>query len=182
MSNETIVIPGRAVRLQKIASKDETRFGLTGVHLTPTCAEATDGRRLVRMEWQKDDGAKVEEPILLQFTSTPAKAIKLDTITLERLPSGWYADVENGVIAKVAPGTFPDTTQVLDSVAGKRFVTALNHHLLSGIATAVGMDRNGYIELSVGANADGSPVMVTPIEVGCEKAGTRAVLMPMRRE
>jgi DNA polymerase III sliding clamp (beta) subunit (PCNA family) len=169
--------------LDKIASKDETRYMLTGIHVVRTEAEkgyveATDGRRLCRVpaEFDKDEPCpEIGKDCVLspQFWKQAVKDSKGSYILIILSPRS--AKTLGQVEMPLLDGTYPNTSQVVPDIKAIKNIGVIgfNPDFLSEMAEAVG--QKGQCELVVDADNMHAPVSMASAEADCV-----AIVMPLR--
>lgn len=181
---QTIVLPGRVLRLQAIANHDLVMPRIKGIYLCREYAEVLDGACLIRMEWLVTDVVNLPpEPIVLRIKHFPESAKGERKVVLHPWEDGSrMVDPDLGVVAVVLDHEhWPTTDQVLPKAGEHRVAVSLNATLLQRLLDAVQDSPVTKIKLSIAANADGTTRPMDVVEIEGPQH-VRAVLMPMRHE
>jgi hypothetical protein len=180
-------------KIEEACSNDETRKILNCVNLTITedrkgMLIATDGRLCVYLPVDVDGNDKPglipkaaitrarENQVSYEYDEEGERhTVNTDTILIcaDRIDVGEYLSAERPTFEK----PYPDTTKVFEFEANTMpFRMFINAELLAGIQRAMGC--RGVMLETEGVD---KPIRVTPhIPAGMSKAGTKAVLMPIR--
>lgn len=170
------------VRLMPLASSDETRYHLCGVHLNPLASglrlEVTDGHRASLRQFEDFTLKGLEKGLLLTRETLPI--LKTILKAYKRYKFEIEIDAQRQLLITGPCGNFsitlddikyPDVSVFYRSVQ-KTHKIGLNAKYLHEIALALGANKNAP-NISIEFNSNSEPLVVTAY-------GNEAVLMPVK--
>ena len=178
-TTKTIEIKPEHRRLMYAASKDKTRYNLTGIYYDRERGNvvATTGH-IMAMAPIGDISETTPSGIVDGLSPEPKKGAsnKFQSISAD---SRGYLDVETGEIIVPSNDQFPDYTQVLPQSSSSGIQVSFNPAKLLELAKALqGKQREQCITLHISAS---SPEL-SPIKVTARGSKSTGVIMPMRTE
>lgn len=176
-------------RPELCASTDSTRPALLSVFLKGNVLQATDGRRIVQIPIDREEG-DVDGPIPVDVIKE-ARAVANKRASKNKRAPKEYSILSNGKTLKfesrfgileienlaVRLGNPPNTDAVIKPTAARKLhVTAFQPLLLLGVCEAMGCRS-----VTISFDDEASPILVEPnTENGCPSGPMYGVVMPVR--
>ena len=178
-TTKTIEIRPEHRRLMYAASKDKTRYNLTGIYYDRERGNvvATTGH-IMAMAPIGDISETTPSGIVDGLSPEPKKGAsnKFQSISAD---SRGYLDVETGEIIVPSNDQFPDYMQVMPDKDRKEIKVTFNPEKLLAVCKALqGKQREHCVTLRIDAN---NPELGT-ILVSCPRSKSTGLIMPMRTE
>ena len=194
-------LPRAVQNLCKWTDTEASRYALSGVRIWRMAgrayAEATDGRRFARLEWESEGGAFTPKIIDGKGLAKAMRAVpKKQAVDMADYPNG-VANV-NGAEVPTIDGRYPKTDDlleperigtVLQQFTPARLRELANHTLLKVGSQSVLVDSRYLVDLADQAEAVGAGTVTVKVsdpqsQVVCEGEGKggvnmTAVIMPL---
>jgi len=176
-----MIIPTRLLRAALVCvAKNEVRYYLEGVHITPKYIEATNGHVALRME----HGIKTRKNIIVKFDgSVPARA-ETTQLVFSKESLAIHRDIYGGrigfTVIRLLDGRFPDVDRVIPTTIDESMIPAVQGEYMGYPAKMFGRERE-FVPVKLAPSGETTGCRFLFEKTVCAMFGNpQFVVMPVR--